>query len=82
MDHFIALVANCNLDILVWVATRKGFINRALLSTEGALEEFGTFPAEDFLTVETGYPLSSSVPGDYSPVLVQCHDTFGDAVEN
>ena len=86
IDHdvydLVPFVPDGNFDIPIWMAARKGSINRAVLSTKGSPKDPHALLTEDFLFVKTRYPLGSSIPRGYFPVFVERQHAFGDAVEN
>jgi hypothetical protein len=57
-------------------------VNRTILATKGRPEELHALLTHYFLFMKSRYSLSSAIPRRYFPVLVQCHNAFGNAIEN
>jgi hypothetical protein len=82
MDHLVTRVPSFDSYVLIGVPTRESSINRTVLTAKNRPKNLSTFSPYDLLPVEPGDPFCRPIPGNYFPVFVNGHDTFGNAVEN
>jgi len=75
-------VVDRSLNLLTGVAAGQRSVKKAMLAAKTRAKDAVAFLSEDFFFEKTGYPFSGIIPQDDLPILVQCHDALGNAVEN